>query len=127
MTFSDTFFEISAQLIPVLFLALVVQEKLQSDAEEDASDRVARSWAATFLLIGELLALGVVAGGLLPSPWVESVVSGGMLLAAMLISVPVLSREGVPERARWERRAHAAAGIVAVLAILSTIIGVGFG
>lgn len=67
MVYSGSFFEVSAQLIPVLFLAMVVEEKLQPDSEETPSERVARSWLFVSLLIGELLALSVIAGGLSPS------------------------------------------------------------
>jgi hypothetical protein len=34
MTDSATFFESSAQLIPVLFLAMVVEERLQPESEK---------------------------------------------------------------------------------------------
>ncbi|KGN39799.1 hypothetical protein [Knoellia aerolata] len=127
MTYSSSFFEISAQLIPVLFLALVVDQKLQPDAEEDATDRIARSWAATALVVGEVLALAVVAGGLAPSSGYGSLVAGGMLLAAILIALPALAREMKAERSRWEGRAHAAAGSVTLLSILGTLVAISFG
>lgn len=47
MAFSESFFEVSAQLIPVLFLALVLEEWLRPGARETPGDRVARSWAST--------------------------------------------------------------------------------
>lgn len=44
MDFSRSFYEVAAQLIPVTFLAMVVEERLHPDAEETAGDRVLRSW-----------------------------------------------------------------------------------
>src|SRR5665647_1411105 len=67
IVYSGSFFEVSAQLIPVLFLVTVVEEKLQPDSEETPSERVGRSWLFVSLVIGELLALSVIAGGLSPS------------------------------------------------------------
>jgi len=62
MNFSEPFFEVAAQLIPVLFLAMVVEEQLQPDSDEAPSDRVIRSWLLALLVIGELIALSVVGG-----------------------------------------------------------------
>jgi hypothetical protein len=67
MVYSGSFFGVSAQLIPVLFLAMVVEEKLQPDSEGTPSERVGRSWLFVSLVIGELVALSVIAGGLSPS------------------------------------------------------------
>ena len=54
---------------------MVVEEKLQPDEEEAASDRVTRSWLLASLVIGELLALAVIAGGLSPSKGVGGLVA----------------------------------------------------
>jgi hypothetical protein len=90
MVYSGSFFEVSAQLIPVLFLAMVVEEKLQPDSEETPSERVGRSWLFVSLVIGELLALSVIAGGLSPSKGVGGLVALSMLFAAFLMALPAL-------------------------------------
>lgn len=122
MFYSDAFFEVSAQLIPVLFLAMVVEEKLQPDEEETAGERVTRSWLLASLVIGELLALSVIAGGLSPSKGVGGLVAMSMLLAAFLISLPVIGRELQDGRSRRERLGHGLAGMAVLVAVLSTIL-----
>src|SRR3954468_11900091 len=89
VNFSLSFFEVAAQLIPVLFLAMVVEEKLQPEADETPVDRVTRSWLLALLVIGELIALSVVAGGLAPSQAAGSMVASAMPFAAFLVAVPV--------------------------------------
>lgn len=125
MAYSDAFFEISAQLIPVLFLAMVVEEKLQPDTEESASDRVTRSWLLASLVAGEILALAVVAGGLPATSGTGSLVASSMLFAAFLISLPVISRELAVGRSRRERVGHATAGLAVIALLLFTIVDVG--
>ncbi|MBC9822834.1 hypothetical protein [Terrabacter sp. MAHUQ-38] len=124
MMFSDSFFEVAAQLIPVLFLAMVVEERFQPDAEETARDRVTRSWLLALLVVGEVLALSVVAGGLAPSKGVGSIVASAMLFAAFLLALPVLSRELQDERTHVERLGHALAGLLVLGAIVGTLIAV---
>lgn len=124
MVYSDSFFEVSAQLIPVLFLAMVVEEKLQPDSEETPSERVTRSWLFVLLVIGELLALSVIAGGLAPSRGVGGLVALSMLFAAFLIALPVISRELQEGRSRRERVGHALAGLAVLAAVLSTILAI---
>jgi hypothetical protein len=124
MTFSLNFFEVSAQLIPVLFLAMVVEERLQPEAEETASERVMRSWLLALLLIGEVISLSVVAGGIEPSKSAGSFVGAAMLGAGFLLVVPVLGRELKEERTRSERFGHALSGVVVLIALLGTLIAV---
>lgn len=121
MVYSGSFFEVSAQLIPVLFLAMVVEERLQPDSQETPSERVTRSWLFVSLVIGELLALSVVAGGLTPSKGVGSLVALSMLCATFLIALPVINRELQEGRSRRERMGHALAGLAVLVAVLSTI------
>ena len=94
----------------MLFLAMVVEEKLQPDEEEAASERVTRSWLLASLVIGELLALAVIAGGLSPSKGVGGLVAMSMLLAAFLIALPVIGRELQEGRSRRERLGTALRG-----------------
>jgi hypothetical protein len=124
MAFSVSYFEVSAQLIPVLFLALVVEERVQPGEPETAGDRVARSWALALMVIGETLALAVVAGGLSPSRANGSTVSCAMLLAAMLIVAPAIEREFQPGRSKRERWAHLLAGLAALGCVLVTILAI---
>ena len=124
MVYFGSFFEVSAQLIPVLFLAMVVEEKLQPDSEETPSERVGRSWLFVSLVIGELLALSVVAGGLSPSKGVGGLVALSMLLAAFLMALPVISRELKEGRSRRERLGHALAGLAVLVAVLWTIVAI---
>ena len=122
MSFSESFFEVAAQLIPVLFLALVVEEQLQPDTEETPGDRVTRSWLLALLVIGELISLSVVAGGLQPSTGAGSIVAGAMLLAAFLLTLPVLTRELRDDRSPFERFGHASAGVAVLVAVLGTLV-----
>lgn len=108
---SFAFFEVSAQLIPVLFLAMVVEERLQPDNEETVADRVARSWLLALLLVGEMVALAVVAGGIRPSNSAGSVVASALLFAALLVAIPAVERELKRGRSRRERLGHATAAL----------------
>ena len=114
----------SAQLIPVLFLAMVVEEKLQPDDEETPGERFTRSWLYVSLVVGELLALAGVAGGLSSSRSVGNLVALAMLFAAFLIAVPVISRELQEGRSYRERLGHALAGVVVLVAVLATIVAI---
>lgn len=116
MYFSPTFFEVSAQLIPVLFLAMVVEERLQDN--ETVVDRVTRSWVIAFLVIAEVLALAAVASDLGPSRFAGSLVACAMLLAGFLMVATVLVREIQKGRSRLEHVGHALAG-AAVLVVVS--------
>ena len=51
-------------------------------------------------MIGELLALSVVASGLSPSNGVDNLVALSMLFATFLIALPVISRELQEGRSR---------------------------
>jgi len=111
MSYSVAFFEVSTQLIPVLFLAMVVEEKLQPDAEKTPGERVTRSWLFVSLVVGELIALAVVAGELTPSKGAGNLVALAMLFAAFLIALPVIGRELQEGRGGRERLGHALAGL----------------
>lgn len=124
MSFSRSFFDVSAQLIPVLFLAMVVEERLQPESDETAGERITRWWLVTLLFIGEVISLSVTAGGIAPSKSVGTFVSGSMLLAGFLLVIPLLSRELKDERPRLERLGHALAGVVMLVAILGTLVAV---
>lgn len=124
MSYSVAFFEVSAQLIPVLFLAMVVEEQLQPDAEETPGERVARSWLFVSLVVGELIALSVIAGGLEPSKGAGNMVALSMLFAAFLIALPVIGRELQEGRGRREKLGHALAGLAVLGAVLGTIIAI---
>jgi hypothetical protein len=103
---------------------MVVEEKLQPDSEETPGERVTRSWLFVSLVLGELLALSVVAGGLRPSKGVGGLVAMSMLFAAFLIALPVISRELDEDRSRRERLGHASAGLAVLAAVLSTILAI---
>jgi small-conductance mechanosensitive channel len=124
MAFSESFFEVSAQLIPVLLLAMVVEDRLQPGEVESPGDRAIRSWTLAFLVVGETLSLSVVAGGIASSKATGSMVSCAMLFAALLIVAAVLQREIQEERPRWERRLHLLAGMFVIIVILWTLAAV---
>lgn len=126
MSYSHAFFEVSAQLIPVMFLAMVVEERLQPEGQETRGERVTRSWLLASLVIGEMLALAVVAGGISPSRGTGSLVSMTMLFAGFLIALPVISRELTEDRTRLERAGHATAGMAVLAAVLGVVVGIGF-
>ena len=126
MSFSQSFFEVSAQLIPVLFLAMVVEERFQPDAEEKAIERVARSWLLALLVVGEMVALSVVAGGVNASKACGSVVACTLLFSVFLLAVPILEKELQHDRSRAERMAHAAAGLLVIIAVLWIVLAIQF-
>lgn len=126
MAFSQSFFEVAAQLIPVLFLAMVVEERLQPDAEETWVDRAMRSWLLALLVIGEMITLAVVAGALMPSRGVGSIVSCVLLFSVFLVALPVLERELEEDRSRAERIAHASAALAVIVAVLWTVVSIEF-
>jgi hypothetical protein len=120
MSFSSSFFEVSAQLIPVLFLAMVVEDRLQPEEEESPGERVMRSWVIALLVVGEVLALAVIAGGLDASQGTGTLVASSMLFAAFLIVLPVMSRELRTDRSHRERLGHAAAALLVIAAVVGT-------
>lgn len=124
MSFSESFFEVAAQLIPVLFLAMVVEGRFQQEADETPGDRVVRSWLLALLVLGEVIALSVVAGRLNPSRGTGSIVAGAMLLAAFLLTVPALNRELKDDRSHLERLGHACAGLLVLLSIIGTLVAI---
>lgn len=124
MTYSQGYFEVAAQLIPVLFLAMVVEDRLRP-GEESEGARVARSWLLALLVTGEILALAVVAGGISPSPVTGMFVSGAMLLSTFLIALPVIEIE-MNGRSRKERIGHAGAGLLVIGTVFVVIIGMTF-
>lgn len=126
MAFSESFFEVAAQLMPVLFLAMVVEERLQPDSEESPSDRIMRSWLIALLVIGEVLALAVVAGGLAPSRGAGSIVASTLMFSTFLLAIPVLERELRDDRSHAERIAHVGAALAIITAVLWTLIAVQF-
>jgi hypothetical protein len=107
MTFHSAFFEISAQLIPVLFLAMVVEDKLQQD--EAPWERVLRSFALVLLAGSEAACLAVVAGSLAGSVATGRSVAAVMVLAGLIMVSPAIGRELTSERSRTERMWHAGA------------------
>lgn len=127
VSYSQSFFEVAAQLVPVLFLAMVVEERLQPDDEETSGERITRSWLLATLVVGEVLALSVIAGGLSPTSAVGSIVAMTMLMAAFLIAVPVIGREMSDDRTRAERLGHATAGLAVLVAVLGTVAAVALG
>jgi hypothetical protein len=120
VTFSASFFEASAQIIPVLFLALVLEDKLRPGKRDGARERVAHSWVLALLVAGEIITLSVVAGGLKPSGSVGQLVGLCMLFPAFLIALPAIAMQIKKKASQRERLGHATAG----LAVIATILGV---
>jgi hypothetical protein len=124
MNFQPAFFEISAQLIPVLFLAMVVEDKLQPEDDEGAKDRVFRTWVLVLLFWAEAASLAVVAGTIHASR-VEGFVSICMLSAGLLIVLPVVGRAITSGPSHAERLGHASAGLgfLAGAVLLAAVVG----
>lgn len=122
MTFSSSFFEVSAQIIPVLFLALVLEEKLRPTKRDTARDRVTHSWVLALLLAGEIVALSVVAGGLSPSGPVGQFVGLCLLFPAFLIALPAIALQIKKKADTRERVGHASAGLTVILTVLGVAI-----
>lgn len=118
MTFSASFFEVSAQIIPVLFLALVLEEKLRPTKRDTARERVTHSWVLALLLAGEIVALSVVAGGLPPSASVGRFVGLCLLFPAFLIALPTIGLQIRKKAHVRERVGHALAGLTVILTVL---------
>jgi hypothetical protein len=114
VTFQPPFFEISAQLVPVLFLALVVEDKLQPDEDESAFDRVIRTWAIALLVVAGVVCMAVLAGAASPSEPTGRTVSVCLLLAGLLIVKPVLASAFADGQSHWEQAGHAGAGLLLV-------------
>jgi hypothetical protein len=115
VTFKPEFFEISAQLIPVLFLAMVVEDKLQPDEKDGARLRVLRSFALVVLAGTEAACLAVIAGAVDGSDGAGKETALGMLLAGLLIVSTVIGREFKASRSRTEEWCHK--GVVLALAL----------
>lgn len=111
MTFQPVFFEVSAQLIPVLFLALVVEDKVQPGSDDPWWAQVVRTWAVVLLFGAELLSLAVVAGAVNPGPTSGRNVAACMVFGGFLLMSPVLERSIVGGRRLRERAGHASAGV----------------
>lgn len=124
--FTAAFYEVSAQLIPVAFLGLVVEERLRDTADESAFDRVARSWVIALLIFCEGLSLAVLAGGIENTPGVGKIVALSLLIAGALAACGALSRELSADRSRRERLGHisAAVAVLAAMSIATIIVGV---
>lgn len=121
MIFSASFFEVSAQIIPVFFLALVLEDKLRPSKRAAAWDRVSHSWVLALLVAGEIVGLSVVAGGLKPSGGAGQIVSLCMLLPAFLIAVPAIALQ-IRKKSSWrERMGHAAAGLAVIVTVLGIV------
>ena len=122
MTFNASFFEVSSQIIPVLFLALVLEEKLRPSKRDSARDRVSHSWVLALLVAGEIVALSVVAGGLEPSSGVGRVVALCMLFPAFLIALPAIGLQIKKKATTPERLGHASAGLAIILTVLGVVV-----
>jgi len=124
VSFELPFFEASAQLIPVFFLAMVVEERLRPDLEESPGDRVMRSWMLALLVVGEVVSLAVLAGGINPTKGAGSIVVSSLVMAGFLAVVTVLSRELKDERSHAERLGHASAAVAVICVLVATLVAV---
>ena len=124
MTYSTSYFEVSAQLIPVLFLAMVVEDRLQPTEEESPRERVTRSWVLASLVAGEILSLAVIAGGVAGSRGVGNLVALFMLFSGFLIALPAIGLELDNGRSRRERAGHALAGLFVIALIVGVAVAV---
>lgn len=122
MHFSLEFFNVTAQLTPVLFLTLVLEKRYQKPTH-DGGDRATRSTAIALLVVAELISLEVVA-----RQQVEhndgAFVTSALLLGGLLLVFPVLAdhwRAAKGQRLAWlERVAHAVSGAFIFGAMLIT-------
>ena len=126
MSYSNAFFEVSAQLIPVLLLAMVVEERLQPEGSESPSGRVGRSWLLASLMGAEIIALAVVAGGLPATRSVGNIVALLMLLSGFLITLPAIGVELGKGRSPRERLGHGLAGLSLIVLVFVVTLSVQF-
>ena len=115
MTFRIEFFEVVAGLIPVLFLALVVEERLREPGET-AMDRLLRTTTLALLILSEVIALLVVATG--KDPGFGVFVASTLAVSGLLILAPVVLEGADNAKTRREKVTHVAiGGFVTLLAL----------
>lgn len=101
MTYSDSFFEVVSQVVPVVFLALVVEARDRADrprgahhrssddgAPETALDRVAYMLILGALVVIEVIALSAVAGSE-QAAGLGSFVAAGLGAAGVLLFIKI--------------------------------------
>ncbi|MFQ6169967.1 hypothetical protein ACK8HX_00040 [Oryzobacter sp. R7] len=116
-TLKPEFFAVCAQVIPVLFLALIVEDRLRYDKEE-ATERVMRSWGLALLTIALITSLAVVGGATPASGLAGHVVVTTLLACVGLISIPPIVKEIREGRRMSEGIGHLLAAVAAVLVAL---------
>lgn len=123
------FYEATAQILPVLLLALVVEYRLfQRDRYSDQpawlSTSIATAWyaVATTFMFGEYFALYVLATGLPVNRAADNVIVLAYLMGVVTLVIPLLdtsSREG--------KRLGRLRGLVVQLALAAALMAGGYG
>lgn len=126
MTFQPAFFEISAQLIPVLFLAMVVEEKLQPDDDEASYQRVMRTWVVVLLFWAEVICLSVTAGAIRSLSGAGAIVGVCELFAGFLVVIPVIGKAIDAGTSRSMRFGHAIPGLLFIASVTIFAFALGF-
>jgi hypothetical protein len=111
------FYEASAQILPVLYLAIVVEYRLFSEEWQNrpALYRIARAtgalWLGVGFLVGEFQAVDMVSRGEVPTGHEPVAILTAYVLASMMLVWPLVDRtaqvsvETDPNRFRGYRRA----------------------
>lgn len=102
------FFEIAAQLIPLFFLLILVENRLRLPAQEGESERPLRGFMARMgllaaVVIGEAAALVAVAGQ--PTEFEAAIVAQVLGILGVYILAPPVMREIEEVRAHVHSRA----------------------
>jgi zinc transporter ZupT len=131
MRFQLAFFEVTAQLVPVLLLAFVFESRDRHDQmgkkaakraerEEEPADRVQYAFALCLLVLAEILALSKVASGRPTDEAGYSVVMVLSIATLVWISGPMAA---IVRRTkdRWEKAVIAAVFLAVVVMLLALV------
>jgi hypothetical protein len=113
------FYEAAAQIIPVLFLALVVEERIFASRREDAPALELVILAAILVgIVGELVAINALITGERPGDVEQTTV----VYAIVLLFLPFLGRAALP---RFEALANASWWSAVLLQVLVVVVAFG--
>jgi hypothetical protein len=119
MQISADFYEVVATLIPVLLIALAVEQFAINNDDKKPSSFAFATWTIALLTVAEAVSLGVVAHGS-SSQLADTIMVIGLALGWMGLVLSYLSKvlDARPKKRRWPRRWLAmivAPGLIAVL------------
>jgi hypothetical protein len=117
------FFETMAGVIPVVFLALIVEERVEPEVR-GFSDYLLPVFSAGFLFVGEALSLAAVYQGHGSSALAGSVSVAAAVGAFLLLGDAAIGRADKIEDAALRRRV-AVWAVIVLFAVLLVVVGIG--